>query len=153
LSHTPEAEFVTQKLEALHSACRERGLPVTVQRRAVLERLAEHPGHPTVDELFEIVARDLPRISRTTVYRILEALVDMGLASKAMHPGAIVRYDVRTQTHDHLFCECCGRIFDYDDASRPRPELPPRTEDGFEVTSVSVLLRGVCADCRRSRSR
>jgi Fe2+ or Zn2+ uptake regulation protein len=149
----PEAEFVSRKLDALHSACRHRGLPVTVQRRTVLERLAEHRGHPTVDELFEIVARDLPRISRTTVYRILEALVDMGLASKAMHPGAIVRYDVRTETHDHLFCECCGRLFDYADAALPRPELPPETENGFEVTSVSVLLRGVCADCRHTRPR
>jgi Fur family peroxide stress response transcriptional regulator len=152
LSHTPETEFVSQKLDALQSACRERGLPVTVQRRTVLERLAEHPGHPTVDELFEIVSRDLPRISRTTVYRILEALVEMGLAHKAMHPGAIVRYDVRTETHDHILCEVCGRIFDYDDPSLPRPELPSRPPDGFEVTAISVLLRGICPDCRNRRS-
>lgn len=149
MSQTAEPDFVNRKLDALSEACRSRGLPVTVQRRTVLEHLARHDGHPTVDELFEDVSKQLPRISRTTVYRILEALVEMGLARKAMHPGAIVRYDVRTEIHDHLFCESCGRLFDYDDPALSRPALPERPPDGFQVNSVSVLLRGICPDCKQ----
>jgi Fur family peroxide stress response transcriptional regulator len=121
---------------------------VTVQRRTVLDALVQQPGHPTVDELFAIVRKRLPGISRTTIYRILETLVEMGIANKALHAGSTVRYDARTEDHDHFYCDGCGRVFDLEDLGIPRPEVPEASaDDDVEVNFISVYLRGLCPDC------
>ncbi len=60
-----------------HAAARfeEAGVPFTVQRRAVWESLARRKDHPTADDVFESVEERMPGVSRTTVYRSLETLV------------------------------------------------------------------------------
>ncbi len=44
----------------------------------------------------------MPEISRTTVYRVLETLVRVGIERKVRHPGAAARYEVETHRHHHL---------------------------------------------------
>ena len=56
----------------IEKICREHSLPLTTQRRAVLEALALRHDDPTVDEIWADVRSTTPEISRTTVYRILE---------------------------------------------------------------------------------
>ena len=43
------------KLAALEAACRAQGVPLTVQRRAILEVLADRTDHPTADQVFAAV--------------------------------------------------------------------------------------------------
>ena len=74
---------------------------MTVQRRAILETLAGHEDHPTADQVFEGVASRLPGLSRTTVYRVLETLVELGVIHKANHLGSAARYDPNTERHHH----------------------------------------------------
>jgi Fur family peroxide stress response transcriptional regulator len=44
-----------EKMAQLETACREHGLPLTVQRRTILEVLAERTDHPTADQVWEAV--------------------------------------------------------------------------------------------------
>ena len=64
-----------QRLESFERLCRERGLSLTVQRRAVLEAVLDRGDHPTADQVYDEVKERLPGLSRTTVYRVLETLV------------------------------------------------------------------------------
>ncbi len=48
------------------AAHRESGLPVTIQRRAVFEAILERQDHPTAEQVYRAVRRDLPQISRMT---------------------------------------------------------------------------------------
>lgn len=105
---SPEVE--TRRLFAL---ARERGLALTVQRRAVLADLAGRRDHPTADAVFERVRRRIPSLSRTTVYRVLEVLAAQGVIQRASHPGSAARYDPVGERHHHLVCVACERMADW----------------------------------------
>jgi len=57
---------------------------MTRQRRIILEELRKVDSHPTADEVYEMVRRQLPRISLGTVYRNLEILSREGLIQKVV---------------------------------------------------------------------
>lgn len=137
------------RLEELEAACRRRGLPLTVQRRVVLEALAERTDHPTADQLLVDVRSRLPGVSRTTVYRVLETLVRLGLAVKTCTPGSAVRFDPRTERHHHLVCLQCERVIDLHAPSLDALRLPTLKTVGFEISDYSVHFRGTCPECRR----
>src|SRR5580692_3385847 len=111
----PHPDAIQEKMLFFEKLCREQGLPVTVQRRVILESLAGREDHPTADQVFEIVAPRLPGLSRTTVYRVLETLVELGVIHKASHLGSAARYDPNTQRHHHLTCLNCHKVVDMED--------------------------------------
>jgi Fur family peroxide stress response transcriptional regulator len=140
------------RVEEFAALCRRRGVPVTVQRRAILEELAGRDDHPTADDVFTAVQDRIPGVSRTTVYRVLDTLVDVGAARRVAHPGAAVRYDAKVRRHHHLICSRCGTVRDLDDAALDA--LVPRARvRGFEVHDYSVHFTGVCAQCRASGAK
>ena len=137
------------RLGELEAACRRHGVPLTVQRRVVLDALSRRTDHPTADQLLVDVRAHLPGVSRTTVYRVLETLVRLGLAVKTCTPGSAVRFDPRTERHHHLVCLGCERVIDLHAPSLDRLRLPAARTGGFEVSDYSVHFRGTCPDCRR----
>ena len=142
-----------QKLQSLETLCRQRGLPVTVQRRVILDALVERDDHPTVDEVFEQVKERIPGISRTTVYRTLETLVELGVAKRTNHFEAATRFDGNTDHHHHLVCIRCGKVVDFDDPGLRALRLPDARRTGFEIVDFSVYFEGLCPQCRQARKR
>ncbi len=49
-------------IKRLEDICRERGVPVTNQRRIVLEVLLQRIDHPTADQVYEAVHPHIPQI-------------------------------------------------------------------------------------------
>lgn len=133
------------RLTALYAAA---GLPLTSQRRTLLEVLAERTDHPTVDQIYSAISARLPEVSRTTVYRSLEVLSGLGILKRVEHPGSAVRFDANLDAHHHFLCTRCGSLAD----------LPPAAIAGCEglrfvgsshgtADEVAVLVRGRCASC------
>ena len=137
----------------LQEACRRRGLPFTPQRALVLETLAARDDHPTADQLLDAVRGPLPGISRTTVYRVLDALVRLGLAVKTCTPGSAVRFDARTERHHHLVCLACEKVIDLYEPALDALDLSRAKRTGFEIRDYSVHFRGTCPDCRARQAR
>ena len=138
--------------DPIRSIFQEHGLPYTVQRRAVLESLAARRDHPTAEDVYEDVADEFPGLSRATVYRSLETLVTLGLATRIAHPGSAARYDRRTDRHHHLVCEECGQVEDLEDELlKHRISLPARHRSGFRPRDFSIQVVGVCRDCGSAR--
>jgi Fur family peroxide stress response transcriptional regulator len=135
------------RLASFEKECRSRGLALTVQRRTVFEELTRRQDHPTADQVYEAVHRRLPSLSRTTVYRVLETLVDTGFARKVHHPDAVVRFDPTVGRHHHLVCERCGRLLDLDDSLVPRVPMPDPKSTGFEIRDYTVSFSGLCSSC------
>lgn len=134
-------------LAQVEQLCRSYGLPLTVQRRAVLEALAPRTDHPTADQLYEQVRERIPEISRTTVYRVLETFVRIGVARQVCHPGAVARYEVQRERHHHLVCLQCGRMVDLEDPRLDQVPLPKARARGFHITDYSIQFRGTCKGC------
>jgi Fur family peroxide stress response transcriptional regulator len=137
-------------LARFEELCRERGFSVTVQRRVIFEALLGRTDHPTPDVVYELVKERLPGLSRTTVYRVLETLVDIGVVSKACAPGAAIRIDPLTHRHHHLICVRCEKLTDLeDDEVVSRVESPDERAHAFQIHNYSIHFHGLCAACRR----
>jgi Fur family peroxide stress response transcriptional regulator len=147
------ATEVRTKIAALEAACRAEGVPLTVQRRTILEVLADRTDHPTADQVYAAVRRRMPDVSRTTVYRVLDTLVRLGLAVKTPHSGAAVRFDPRTERHHHLVCTRCDRVIDLHAPELNALRLPDTRRLGFEIDDFSLHIRGLCADCNATSRR
>jgi Fur family peroxide stress response transcriptional regulator len=137
-------------MKELENHCREHGLPLTVQRRAVLNALIHRNDHPTADQVAEEVEARLPGVSRTTIYRVLDTLVRMNIARKVCHPGPSARFEVDSQRHHHLVCVHCGRMIDVEDSRFDTLPFPDVAGHGFELTDYSIQFRGMCPDCAQS---
>jgi Fur family transcriptional regulator, peroxide stress response regulator len=137
------------RLSQLEHACRERGLPVTVQRRTVLEMILDREDHPTADQVYDQVRRRLPAISRATVYRILDTLVEFGLIMKICHPGTAARFDPKIHQHHHLVCTHCEAIIDVEEGRFDKITWPDVRRYGFEIRDYHIHFRGICQKCRR----
>ncbi len=145
------AEAQRQAWEAL---CRAQGLALTVQRRAILECLAERKDHPTADQIYQAVARRLPGVSRATVYRSLGTLVGAGVARKVGYAGAAARFELPFERHHHLVCVLCDRVTDFRSPALDRLPRGVTPGSGFRLIDYSVQFVGVCRDCAaRGRRR
>jgi len=143
--------FAQEKMTRFEGLCKEQGIPLTMQRRIILESLAVRVDHPTADQVFEGVADRLPGLSRTTVYRVLETLVSLGIIHKASHLGSAARYDPNTQRHHHLTCLTCHKVMDLEEGMEVRIPLPRSVGKNFEVVDYSIHFRGHCADCLKQK--
>jgi Fur family peroxide stress response transcriptional regulator len=132
----------------LREALQAGGQRFTEQRAAVYRYLAGTDVHPTADEVFSAVRRNLPAISLATVYKSLETLVGCGLAVKLTYAEESARYDGRTDPHHHARCVVCGGVTDIpgEIPSREIEALRGRA-DGFTVTGYRLELSGYCSDC------
>ncbi|MGH9334007.1 MAG: Fur family transcriptional regulator [Vicinamibacteria bacterium] len=122
---------------------------MTVQRRVILEELVSRRDHPSADQIYDAVEERLPGLSRTTVYRVLDAFVQAGAVRRVPHPDAVARFDPISERHHHLLCETCGRLFDLEDAE-VRPLSLPRSLGSFVIRDYSINFTGVCSGCRNS---
>jgi Fur family peroxide stress response transcriptional regulator len=138
-----------RRIEEFERQCGQLGIPCTMQRRVILEILLDEDGHPNADQVFQTLRKRYHGISRATVHRTLETLVQMGVITKACHPGKIIRYDARLQNHHHLLCVRCEKIIDFQDQTLDSLPIPDTSALGFQATGVQVQLRGICKECRQ----
>ena len=83
---TPDG--IAQRLQEFEALCRERGSPLTVQRRDILKAILERDDHPSADQIYETVKDRIPGLSRTTVYRVLDTLVELVRSGACTIPEA-----------------------------------------------------------------
>ncbi len=142
-----QSSFIRGKLEHLEAVCRANGIPLTVQRRIIMETLAVRSDHPTADLLYEAVKDRVKGISRTTVYRVLETFVRFGIIQKISNPQAKARFDANTGRHHHIQCRLCGVVADIHDQDLNTLPLPTFEQTGFELSDYSINYTGTCARC------
>ncbi len=140
--------FMMQKFQDLESLCRQNGLSLTVQRRAIMENLANRKDHPTADQIYNEIKDRLQGVSRTTVYRVLETFVQLGLAQKICNPDAKARFDANVNRHHHAICLRCEKVIDIHDDCLDHLTLPVCDQSDFEIADYSISFVGRCATCR-----
>lgn len=135
-----------QKLNAFYDRCRQAGLKMTPQRLAVYKALIQTNLHPTADEVYQTVRRELPTISLDTVNRTLLTLAEIGAAFIVEGTGQPRRYDGGMEEHQHFRCLKCGKIIDFHYEPYDQIETPSHLGD-FKVIRKTVYLEGYCAAC------
>jgi Fur family peroxide stress response transcriptional regulator len=125
------------------------GWRYTRQRAAVHAYLRGSDCHPTAEQVFAAVRRQLPHVGLATIYKALEALVDAGLATRLADSTGPARYDGRGDAHYHLRCLRTGQVRDlplpYDPQllDKVAPQLVETLRQmGFELTGHHLELVG-----------
>lgn len=129
---------------------RSQRISVTPQRLAVLTILESRRDHPTAEQIYQEVRRQMPAISFNTVYKTLEVLCQRGLVIKVNPLHEVARYDIETSNHAHLVCRKCHLIVDLHDEVAPGLALPPQDRAGFQVERHSLIFWGLCPRCQKT---
>jgi len=130
---------------------RDNNLKVTKERLMLLEELFNSSGHLDADSLLFQLRNKGRKVSRATIYRTLDLLVQCGLARKSRLGREHYVYERVTpgKRHDHMVCTGCGTIIEFYD-----PELEERQREvclanGFRPTFYSIQIQGLCSECQK----
>ena len=121
---------------------------ITPERFEVMDAALDYDGHFGADDLYILMKNANSTISRATVYKTLELLVQCELIIKRHFGENITRYvsSFKRQSHDHLICMDCGRIVEFTDPQlRSLPENISQ-ELGFNFESYSFNIFARCKD-------
>ncbi len=118
----------------------------TIQKKLIMESL-NHLSHPTAEEVWLDISKSIPNVSRTTVYRNLNKLVDENkLVSLTLDQGG-AHFDCNTQAHNHFYCRVCNKLYDLPHRDLDLSHFQDQLE-GCAVEESEVLLKGVCQACQ-----
>jgi len=135
---------LTEKIKKL----KDRGVVMTIQRRAVLECLDDENFHPSAEEIYRHLKGKYPSLSLATVYTNLDALARTGELQKLNLAPGTAHYDPLPTPHFHFYCESCCELSNIE-AKRP---ITPKSEYlGNLVTTVQACFYGTCAKCLKRK--
>lgn len=121
----------------------------SVQRIAIMDYLFHHRTHPTIDEIYMALNKQIPTLSKTTVYNTLKLFVEQGAATMLTIDERNVCFDADTTPHAHFQCKCCGKIYDLP-LTTPLSASAPFTEQGFDIEETHLYYKGLCNECKKS---
>jgi Fe2+ or Zn2+ uptake regulation protein len=121
----------------------------TKQREAILKLLRGTYSHPTADQIYDEVRKEIPNISKGTVYRNLKVLQEMGLVSELNLNGTVSRFEAKQKSHYHFRCELCGQVFDIDEPINKELDRRIAERTGLKISYHQLEFRGLCHDCQQ----
>ena len=121
----------------------------TKQREAILRVLMNTKSHPTADLIYDEVKKEIPNISKGTVYRNLKVLQENGQVSELNLNGTISRFEVKQDSHYHFRCEKCGRVSDIDMPVDRELDRHIEKITGLKISYHQLEFRGLCKDCQK----
>jgi Fur family ferric uptake transcriptional regulator len=119
-------------------------------RRAILGLLDEQSCALSAVEIQEALARRNRDVSRSSVYRIMEELEEIGLLQRVEIGQGMVRYEpVRGGPghHHHLVCDHCGRLQPFTDDALERAIRRLSDRVPLRVSEHEIVIHGACETC------
>ncbi|HEY3759586.1 MAG TPA: Fur family transcriptional regulator [Solirubrobacteraceae bacterium] len=120
-------------------------------RRALLELLAAQTCALTALEIEDALRAGGRRVSRASVYRILDELEGLRLVSRVETGQAMVRYershDAHEGHHHHLVCDSCGMVMPFSDDALERAIDSLSERVPLVVAEHEIVLHGACRAC------
>lgn len=130
--------------EELEKELKNRNINLTYQRLKVLEYLTQNRTHPTVEQIFTDLHKEIYTLSKTTVYNTLRVLADAGIVRVITIEDNETRYDIDVKNHGHFKCESCEKIYDF---SIDMKMLHSDDLQNFKIKEKNVYFKGICFNC------
>ena len=137
-------------LNRFKEALKKEGLKYTPQRTAVLEEIIKDKGHRESEEIYLALKKSGQHVSRATVYRTMDILVNNGFARKMNLGDGRARYEskVNSPHHDHLVCMDCGLIVEFMDQQIEDLQDKIAIQYNFQLKRHIHQLFGICKKCQ-----
>ncbi len=139
--------------DKIRAAFQETSQRNTRPRRLIAERLIELADNGvdfTIDDLWQMLREEEPRLGRATVYRSVEMLVGLGLLDRIEFADGTHHYRVcgGGGHHHHLTCTQCHLVVEVDVCLPMDQFASIRNQTDFAIEGHSLTLFGRCPACR-----
>jgi Fur family peroxide stress response transcriptional regulator len=135
---------LNQKIGNLAKILIEKNIKPSYQRIKILGYILNKKNHPTVDKIFSDLVKEIPTLSKATVYNTLDLFKEANLTRIVTIENNETRYDAKVSSHGHFKCESCGTIFDFEVNI---DSLPVFSLEHFKINEKNVYFKGVCPKC------
>lgn len=122
----------------------------SAQREAVLKELSSRYDHPTAEDIYFSVKKEISNISLATIYRNLTFLSDNGKAIR-FNVNGTDRFDATVETHYHFVCNRCGKVSDIEEIETTQMLKDAEKKIGGKITSHSLTFFGICKNCAEEK--
>jgi Fur family ferric uptake transcriptional regulator len=119
-------------------------------RAELLELMAAQRCALSAFEIEDRLAEGPRRVSRASIYRILEELEDVGVVQRVDVGNGITRYEPLGRPHGHhhhLVCDRCGSLEPFTDEGLERAVARAAERVPLEVSEHEIVLHGTCESC------
>ena len=124
------------------------------KREQIVNVFLRQEGHLSADDLVDLIRGENQRISRATVYRTLQWMVDAGIARKVDFGEGRFRFEhsYRQPRHFHLICKICHRSFEFLSSDIEALVEEVATVRSFTASQSVMQIYGTCEECRTGRN-
>jgi len=132
------------RFEDMSNKLKKNEIRLSYLKLKVLEYLSKNHGHPTVDQIYNDLRKEVPTLSKTTVYNALTVLCEARLVRVITIEDNETRYELITKSHGHFKCVLCGEIYDF---NINIDSFDTEDLDNFKITDKDVYFKGACPRC------
>lgn len=126
-----------------------RGLSLTRERRELIQFVANMSKPFTVDDLFFTAHAAGLRLSKATVYRTIEIMVEGRFLRESELAGRQMTYEFTEpgQNSGMMTCEHCGRTFEFKGPVLERFIHEVAMLNQFLPIATNIRMSGFCNEC------
>lgn len=130
--------------------CKQHQIKLTPLRQSILNIIKRCGSPITAYEILDRLKKEKPKAQVMSVYRVLSFLLDNGLIHRIESLNAVMMCSHLNEKHisQWLICGQCKKTQECALPSVGTMIDEIETETGFSVTSPTIELVGLCADCK-----
>lgn len=127
----------------------EQGLKFTPERRQVVEEFFKLDRRVEAEELLRHLRGAGSGVSRATIYRTLDLIVQAALGRKVRLGTDHYYFEhvLRRRQHEHMICTSCGSVLEWYDPRLERVIRANLEQQQFAATRYALQVFGRCQDC------
>jgi Fur family ferric uptake transcriptional regulator len=139
-------ESTSEYIDSLRPAGSKR----SSKRDLIVRVFLRQEGHLSADDLVDLIRKEDQRISRATIYRTLQWMVDAGIARKVDFGEGRFRFEhsYRHPRHFHLICKSCNRSSEFLSSDIEAVVEEVAAARNFSPRQSVVQIYGTCEQCR-----
>lgn len=128
----------------------EEGLRFTEEREEIAQVVFDKEDHFEAEELLYEIRRDEKSVSRATIYRTLELLVQSGELQTINFGDGYSLYEKSGERppHGHLYCKQCGEVIEFSLEDIQPVEEEVCEKHDFLPVEYRHQVHGYCQNCR-----
>ena len=118
-------------------------------KEQILRVLFARKSHLSAQEICQKIYETYKNeISMTSIYTFLNFLEEHHLAN-SFEQNSVKNYELNLKSsHDHLICEICGKVVDFEDEMIEQRQEQICIQSSFSAESHKMILYGICSDCQ-----
>ncbi len=138
-------------IEKFKDTLHTNGMKCTPARLLIFKEVYSSSAHFDADEIYFRMRQEKKSVSRATVYRTLDLLVENGFVSKVNVGASQVHFEntLAQEHHEHLVCTQCGKVIEFRNDMIEKEQDKICKKFNFFPTKHNLIIFGLCDSCQQ----